>query len=347
MNIFKRMLSFIIVSILIFYSMANNAYAIQTSPTTNPLKVGVFFHTFNDPFILNVRKNLEDIQKQNENKVNFTFFDANDNQIVQNESIDKAINEGVNLLVINLASRNIPQVQGIIERITKSKIPFILYLSSSPEIINLLANYRNVVAIGVDNEQSGILQGKILYNAWNANKETYDKNGDGVMQYIMFKGPSDSPTAVERSKYSIQAINDAGIRTEEIFSVVCNWNQECAETSMEPLLLVNANKIEAIISNNDAMAIGAIKTLQKYGFNLNNGSNHIPIVGFDGLPEAQELIKQGIMTGTVIQDPSEHAKALYTILMNLASGTAPLNGTDYKFDETGIRISLPVYEYVE
>lgn len=347
MNIFKRMLSFIIVSILLLYNVANNAYAIQTSPTATPIRVGVFFHTFNDPFILNVRKNLEEVQKQNESKVNFTFFDANNNQIVQNESIDKAITEGVNLLVVNLVSRNISQVEDIMEKIIQRKIPFILYLSSSPEIINLLANYRNVVVIGADNEQSGILQGKILSNAWNANKGAYDKNGDGVMQYIMFQGPSDSPTAVERSKYSIQAINDAGIRTEEISSVVCNWDQECAETSMEPLLLVNANKIEAIISNNDAMAIGAIKALQKYGFNLNNSSNYIPIVGFDGLPEAQELIKQGIMTGTVIQDPSEHAKTLYTILMNLASGTDPLNNTKYKFDETGIRILLPVYEYVK
>ena len=33
--------------------------------------------------------------------------------------------------------------------------------------------------------------------------------------------------------------------------------------------------------------------------------------------------------------------------MNLVSGNYPLNGTNYKFDETGIAIKLPYYEYVK
>ena len=113
------------------------------------------------------------------------------------------------------------------------------------------------------------------------------------------------------------------------------------------LIIVSGNKIEAIISNNDAMAIGAIKSLQKYGYNLGNNSKYIPVVGIDALPEAQELIKQGLMTGTVIQDPHEHANAIYTIGMNLVTGNNSLSGTNYKFDETGITVKLPYYEYVK
>ena len=93
------------------------------------------------------------------------------------------------------------------------------------------------------------------------------------------------------------------------------------------------------------MAIGAIKALQKYGFNKGDNSKYIPVVGVDALPEAQELIKQGAMTGTVVQDPRAHANAIYTIGMNLASGASPLNDTNYKFDETGIVVKLPYYEY--
>jgi methyl-galactoside transport system substrate-binding protein len=53
---------------------------------------------------------------------------------------------------------------------------------------------------------------------------------------------------------------------------------------MESSLLTLGNKLEAIISNNNAMAIGAIKVLQKYGYNKGANTTYIPVVGVDGLP---------------------------------------------------------------
>lgn len=80
-------------------------------------------------------------------------------------------------------------------------------------------------------------------------------------------------------------------------------------------------------------------------FNHGNKSKYIPVVGVGGLPEATELIKQGSMTGTVIQDPLYYANAVYSIGMNIISGRNPLNGTNYKFDDTGNTIKIPYKEY--
>ncbi len=347
MNRIKKILSLIIISILLSHSVKTNVYAVQNIYTQNPVNVGVFLHNFNDQFISNVKKNLEDIQKENENKVRFTFFDAKDNQLSQNESIDQAINKKIDLLIINLVNRNKDQIEGVIDRVIKRNIPLIIYGSSNKEITDFIRTYNRAIVIGGDNKQSGFLQGKILANVWNANKKNFDRNKDDIMQYVLFQGTYDSLAAIERTKYSIQTINEAGIKTEQLSSVVCNWDEECTKIAMESMFLVNGNKIEAILSNNDAMAIGAIKALQKYGFNKGGGSKYIPIVGVDGLPEAKEFINQGIMTGTVVQDPSEHAKAIYTIGMNMISGTTPLNGTNYKFDETGITVRLSLQEYVK
>jgi methyl-galactoside transport system substrate-binding protein len=41
------------------------------------------------------------------------------------------------------------------------------------------------------------------------------------------------------------------------------------------------------------------------------------------------------------------AEALYAIGMNLVYNKNPLEDTNYKFDETGIIIRLPYYEYVK
>ena len=49
----------------------------------------------------------------------------------------------------------------------------------------------------------------------------------------MLKGPANSPETIARTKYSIQTINDAGIKTQNLLSVTCNWDEECAKTSIE------------------------------------------------------------------------------------------------------------------
>ena len=97
MKILKKILSLIIISILLLHSIKNTAYA-SPNTTQNPIKVAVFLNDINDSFISNVKKSLEDIQKENENKVEFTFFDSKGNQVIQNENIDKALNKDFDLL---------------------------------------------------------------------------------------------------------------------------------------------------------------------------------------------------------------------------------------------------------
>jgi methyl-galactoside transport system substrate-binding protein len=346
MNILKKIVSLTIIFILLLHSIKNTTYA-SSSTTQNAVKVAIFLNNFNDPFISNVKKSLEDIQKENENKVQFTFFDANSNQVIQNESISKALNEYFDLFVINLVSAKISDIESTLNKIFQNNMPLILHLAPSTEFSNFIRPYKKAVIIGSDEEQSGTLEGKILADAWNAHKETIDKNKDNIIQYVMLKGPYDSISTIFRTKYSINAINNAGIKTQELLSFNCNWNEECAKINIESAFLNLNGKIEAIIANNDAMAIGAIKALQKYGFNKGDNSKYIPVVGVDALPEARELIKQGIMAGTVIQDPHELATAIYIVGMNMVSGKYPLEGTNYKFDETGNTIRIPYYQYLK
>jgi len=347
MNILKKILSLIIVFILLFYNFKITVYASPNNTPQSPVKVGVFLNDFNDLFIESVKNDLEDIQKENENKIEFTFFNAGHNQSIQNESIDEALIENFDLFVINPVNTNIGEFYNILNKIIQKDIPLIMYFGQSPSITNFIIPSPRSVIIDTDVVQSGILQGKIIVDTWNANKEALDRNKDNIMQYIIFKGPVNSPETNARTKYSIQEINNSGIKTELLSSVICSWEKECAKTAMESLFLTYGTKVEVIISNNDAMAIGAIEALQKYGYNTGDKSKYIPVFGVDALPEAQKLIKEGIMAGTVVQNPREHADAIYAIGMNLISGADPLNGTNYKFDKTGVTVKLPYYEYVK
>jgi len=347
MKILKKLLSFIIISILLLHSIKNIAYAIPDAPTQKPIKVGVFLVDLSNVFNSDLKKSLEELQKENENKIQFTIFDSKASQAIQNEYIDKELNANFDLFVVAPVGSNEGEINEALNKIIQANIPFILYFPTIPSLINIVKSYHSSIIIVGDTNQAGTLEGKILADTWNANKNTLDKNNDDIMQYIMLQGPSNNILTLGRSKYPIRALNDAGIKTEQIFSTTCNWQKECAKSAIESVFLTFNDKIETIISNNDNMAIGAIEALQKYGYNIGDISKYIPVVGIGGVSAAKELVNQDVMTGTVVQDSHLHAKAIYAVAMNLASGKEPLQNTDYKFDETGVTIKIPYYEYVK
>ena len=69
--------------------------------------------------------------------------------------------------------------------------------------------------------------------------------------------------------------------------------------------------LELIISNNDAMALGAISVLNNEGFNTGNKKkNYIPVYGIDGVEPAIQAIKEGKLEGTLVNDTKEQARAI-------------------------------------
>jgi len=351
MKIFKNIVSLIMITIIMTVTLINNTqisvYATPNVSSNKPVKVGVFISTFNDPYLSLVKQNLEDVQKENENKVEFIFYNANGNQSIQNESLDTALKDNFDLFVVVLANAAVKSIEGIFNKISEKNIPLIVYLDPNTDLINLVKSNSNALIIGTDLQQSGVLEGKIIADAWNTNKKNIDKNKDNILQYIMLHGETYNPTAMARTKYSIETINAAGIKTEQLALIYCNWDRECARVNTESLLLKYGNKIEAIIANNDSMAIGAIEALQKQGYYKGDKSTYIPVVGVDAIPEARELIKEGFITGTVLQDPRAAAEAIYKVGMNMIYKKYPLEDTNYKFDYTGVVIRLPYFDYIQ
>ena len=348
MSILKKIITFIILALLIITSLdtsTKNVCAIPNLSKNTPIKIAVFSDNSSAMYISLLKENLERIEKENEDKIKFTFFDAKDNQAKQNESIEKALSQDFDLFIISIISPNLKDVESTLRKIMEKDIPIILNPDPVQEIINFVKPYKRFVVVGADFEQSGTMEGSILVNEWRSNKQIIDKNHDDALQYIMLKGRIGSPLTSLRTKYSILALNDAGIKTEELSRISSEGTKEAAQMIMESTFLKYGDKIEAIIANNDTLAIGAINALQKYGYNIGNKS--IPVVGVDAIPEARELIKKGSMLGTVIQDPSEMAEALYKVGMNLIYNRPPLSNTNYKFNETDFVVEMPYREYKE
>lgn len=347
MRLLKKMLVFIetiIIIVTMIFLYDDKIYAKTIDESHKPVRVGVLLYRFDDVFISLIRQSLEEIQKNNPNKVEFTFYDSKNDQLVQNETIDTLLkNNSVDLILLNVVDEK--RAEEPINMIKEYNIPVVLF-NREPYNIATIQSYGKSCYVGTDPPEAGILQGNILVNAWNKNKAAIDTNGDNILQYVMLMGQRDNKEAIARTQYSVSTINDDGIKTQELALSVCDWERSIAKSNFEQLFLYYGNKIEAIISNNDEMAIGAIEVLQKYGYNKGDDTKTIAVVGVDAIPEAQELIKKGEMTGSVLQDPSAIAEVSYLIGMNLVYGKEPLDGTQYKFDQTGVAVRIPYKEYL-
>jgi methyl-galactoside transport system substrate-binding protein len=336
------MIAFMMIATLVEYS-PTEANTSSRVVEQKPVKAAVFLLDFTDDYISLIRQNLEDVQKENEGKVEFTFYDGKSDQAIQNESIDKVLKEGVDLILLNIV--NTEAAQTVINEIKGYNVPVILF-NREPVKIDAIKSYVKALYIGTNAKEAGMLQGKMLVDAWNTNKESIDKDKDNIMQYIMLEGERGNIEAIERTRYSVLTIQQAGIKTEELALRFADWNTELARNATEAALLKYGDKIEAIIANDDSMAIGAIQALQAYGYNKGDKTKTIAVVGVDAIPEVRDLISKGIMLGSVVQDARALAEALYTVGMNLAASKNPIEGTKYKFDDTGVAIRIPHREYI-
>lgn len=345
MKILKRIVSlitiiFLINNVSIGYSKKSH---ITVSAETRPAKVSAFFNNFTDDYVSLIREELKNIQKENPDKVQYTFYDANENQAKQYEQIQEVINEGTDLILLNIVDR--AYAKQVIDRIKENNIPLILF-NREPLTPVPIQSYSKALFVGTDGESTGKVQGEMLVDIWNSSREYVDKNKDGIMQYFMLRGEVDNMEAIKRTKYSISTIEKSGIETQEVSLSIANWKEDLAYNATKSVFEKYEDSIEVIISNDDTMAIGAMKALQEYGYNKGDKSKTIPIVGVDVTPAAKEFIEKGYMLGSVYQYPRDYAETMYITGMNLIAKKNSIEGTKYKFDDTLVSIRTPDHGFL-
>lgn len=301
------------------------------------VKFGVCLYKYDDTYISTVRQQLENIAGDN---VELYLNDGKGDQGTQNDQVDLLIQKGVDVLVVNLV--DVGAAQTVLDKAKSADVPLIFFnREPSVEVLN---SYDKAIFIGTNAQEAGVIQGEIVVDTWK-NNDKYDKNNDGTIQYVMLKGEPDNPEAVARTEYSLKTINDNGIKTEELGLQVCNWDTELANSAMSGWLSKYGDKIEFVISNNDAMAQGAISALQSAGYNKGDANNYVPVVGVDATDAAKDLINKGYMTATVLQDGKAMADAIYNISLNASKTDDFLSNTSYKYDKTGKSVRIPYKAY--
>ena len=267
-------------------------------------KVGISIYKFDDNFMTLYRTELvryltEDLGFKAENVV---IQDGKGDQAEQTNQINNFITQKYDVLILNLVQAS--SAPEITDMCKEAGIP-VVYINREPdeaEEQRWVDEKINATYVGCDARQSGTYQGEEILET----ETKGDINGDGKVSYIMIQGDPENVDAQYRTEFSVKALTDAGVEVEELLKQRGDWDQAKAQQIAQDALNQYGDKIEVVFCNNDAMALGALQSIQQANRTV---GKDIYLVGVDALAEAVQDVLDGNMTGTVLNDDVGQATA--------------------------------------
>lgn len=227
----------------------------------------------------------------------YTRTDAKDNSETQLADIDNLIAQGAKVLIV--LAKDAEAIKPAIEKAKAANIPVIGY--------DRLIEDPYVFYITFDNKRVGtVIAQEVMKAAPTGNYA------------IILGDPGDANAAFLRSGMTEAGVPAKGETANGITVVfeqnTANWDTAGARTNMEAALAANNNNIQAVLSENDGMATGAVQALEAVGLK-------IPIGGQDGDKAALNRVALGTQTVSVWKNANDLGAVAGSVAMQLCSGT--------------------------
>ena len=279
----------------------------ETQPRS--IKIGVSVYDQYDTFMSEIISQLQSYVREKEKdwgiSITLDIQNADHSQFTQNDQMEAFIEEGCDLACINLVDRTDASI--IIEKAKNNNVPVIFF---NRELVEEdLERWDRLYYVGADAFESGRLQGEILVEQCDQDFASIDRNGDGILQYIMLEGEAGHNDSMVRSMSVINEITESGYTVEKLADEIANWNRDQASNKMTPFLNSYGVEIEVILANNDDMALGAADALKARG--MDSQSDNWPVIlGVDGTEVGMKAVEKGELLGTVLNDARGQARGM-------------------------------------
>ena len=279
-------------------------------------EIGLAIYKYDDNFMTAYRNELvsyfEELGAKDGNTYNVDMQDGKGDQSHQTEQLDNFITQQKDLIIANLVDPT--GAENLINKAKADNIP-VIFINREPKSVDDMEIWPGKTTyVGADATQSGLFQGEMIAALDNNG----DVNGDGVVKYFTLYGEPGNVDADQRTEYSIKGLEAKGVKTEMIREKIqANWNTEEARSATADVIQTLGKDLEVIFANNDGMAIGAIAAIKDAGLTPNKD---IYVVGVDAVADALELVNEGELTGTVLNDHFNQSHTAADIAVKLLNG---------------------------
>ncbi|SEH43093.1 monosaccharide ABC transporter substrate-binding protein, CUT2 family [Rhizobium tibeticum] len=275
------------------------AMALVLSAAAHAETVGVSMSKFDDNFLTVLRNGMQNYAKTL-NGVTLQVEDAQNDVAKQQSQIQNFIASKVDAIIVNPVDTDATAAMSKIA--AEAGVPLV-YVNREPVNVDSLPDKQAFVA---SNEQeSGTLETKEVCRLLG-----------GKGKAVILMGELSNQAARMRTKdvHDVVATDDCkGIAIVE--EQTANWSRTEGSDLMTNWLS-SGIEFDAVIANNDEMAIGAIQALKAAGKDLSK----IVIGGVDATQDALAAMQAGDLDVTVFQDAAGQGKGSLDAALKLAKG---------------------------
>ncbi len=277
--------------------------------------IGVAIYQYDDNFMTEYRKELEtyldELGEEDGNEYVVDMQDGKNDQANQTEQINNFIAQDKDVIIANLVDPT--ATNNVITQAQEVDIPVVL-INREPDPSDLEIWEGKTTYVGADATQSGTFQGEMIAEL----ADNGDINGDGVVSHITLLGDPGNVDAQQRTEFSIRALEAAGVEHEALQEPQQgDWDAARGEEISQSALEQYGDELEVIFSNNDGMALGAVQAVQSASREV---GEDVYVVGVDAIPDAMELLEQGNLTGTVLNDHFNQSHTAADVAIQLIKG---------------------------
>ena len=287
------------------FLFAASLAAMMSTSAFAETKIGVSMALFDDNFLTVLRNGIEAQSK--DMGVSVQIEDAGNDVAKQLDQIKNFAASGVQAIIVNPVDTSATQAMS--DAAAAAKIPLV-YVNRQP--INVDTMPDNQAFVASNEVDSGTLETievcRLLKEAGKAEANIY-----------IMVGELSNQAAVQRTQdiKDVMAAGKCAVKLNIVDEQTANWSRDQAQSLMANW--ISAGKpYDAVIANNDEMAIGAIQAMKAANVDMKT----MIVSGIDATQDALAAMQAGDLDVTVFQDAAGQGKGALEAAIKLAKGEA-------------------------
>lgn len=240
---------------------------------SDSISIGATYYTLQTEFCMRMDNYATKYCK--EQGISYVSYDGNNDAATQLSQVETMIADGVDAIILN--PQDAEACVACVEAAEEAGIPVFG--------VNTMVNTDKLTAyVGSQDVGAGeeIMQFMI------------DHMGNDEFNIVVLEGPMGQSAQLQRW----EGINNVLADHENIKILAydtANWSRSEAMTLMETWLTTYGDEINAVVAENDEMALGARQAIEAEGYD-------IPCIGIDGITDAVSAVQNGGMIASDFQD---------------------------------------------
>jgi ABC-type sugar transport system substrate-binding protein len=266
--------------------------------------IGVSMAQFDDNFLTVLRNGMVDYAKTVPD-LTLQVEDGGNDVNKQQSEVQNFIASKVDAIIVNPVDTS--ATAALTKLASDANIPLV-FVNRQPANLDSLP--ANEAFVGSNESDSGTLETKQICKLLKDGGK-----GSGANVYVM-EGQLNNQAAVQRTQDVKDVIATPDCSFIKVIDLqTANWSRDQAQTLMANWITAGT-AYDAVISNNDEMAIGALQAMKAAGVD----TSKVIIGGVDATQDALASMKAGDLKVTVFQDAAGQGKGAVDTALALAAG---------------------------